>query len=190
MEQNHVETLSAIGRGEVSLGVKALWVGVFALLTAAGAQIEIPHQPVPYTLQTMFVLLSGALLGKRSGAASQIIYVCAGIAGLPVFAGFSSGLMRLVGPSGGYLLSFPVAAFTVGYIVDGKDQLFRTIVGMAAGLFVVFSLGTVHLNLVYYHDWSASILNGFLIFSWWDMLKLCGATLIYRQLSRHLSLPV
>ena len=187
MEHTHAETLPATGHEKTSLGVQALWIGVFAAFTVVGAQIEIPHQPVPYTLQTLFVLLSGAFLGKRNGAASQCVYLCAGAVGMPVFSGFGFGLARLLGPSGGFLLGFPVAAFIVGYLIDGKTQLFRTVVGMAAGLFVIFSLGTVQLNLVYYHSWSESILQGFLIFSWWDILKLGGATLIYQQLSRRIS---
>ena len=86
----------------------------FAALTAAGAQIEIPNSPVPFTLQTLFVLLSGALLGPRLGTVSMLAYLGAGAAGLPVFSSFGFGVARLLGPTGGYLLAFPAAAFVAG----------------------------------------------------------------------------
>lgn len=187
MQQPQAGTLTAEVGEKTSLGIQALWIGVFACFTAVGAQIEIPHQPVPYTLQTLFVLLSGAFLGKRNGAVSQLVYLGAGIIGMPVFSGFGFGMVRLLGPSGGYLLAFPLAAFAVGYLIEGKRQFVRTAAAMAAGLFVIFTLGTVQLNLVYEHSWSSAFVHGFLMFSWWDMLKLGGATLIYHQLSRSVT---
>ena len=165
-----------------SLLMELLFIGAFALLTGVGAQIEIPHQPVPYTLQTLFVLLSGALLGRRNGAASQVLYLIAGIAGLPVFSGLGFGIARLFGPTGGYLLAFPVAAFTVGYLAGDGKSFGRTLAAMATGLFVIFSLGTLQLNLVLIHDLPRAIEGGFLIFSWWDLLKLFAAATVARQL--------
>ena len=181
MQKDSTAVSTAITKDQGSILRQALWIGFFTVLTSVGAQVEIPHQPVPYTLQTFFVLLSGALLGKRNGAISQVVYLCAGIVGLPVFSGFGFGLLRVLGPTGGYLLSFPVAAFAVGYILEQHQSMFRTAVAMIVGLFVIFSLGTLQLNLVYYHDWQEALVHGFLIFSWWDVLKLCAAVAIYRQ---------
>ena len=172
--------------GKGSVKAQALLVVVFAGLTALGAQIELPHQPVPYTLQTFFVLLSGALLGRRNGALSQFTYLVAGAAGLPVFSALGFGAARLLGPTGGYLLSFPIAAFAVGYIIDGKPHIVRSVAAIATGLFVIFALGTVQLNFVFYHDWSKAFVNGFLIFSWWDVLKLAGAVAFVRQVGHRL----
>ncbi len=88
-------------------------------LTAAAAQVSIPlpFTPVPFTLQPMIVLLGGAALGARLGMASQVLYLLAGLAGLPVFAASTvlpPGMGRLLGPTGGYLLSYPIAAFVAG----------------------------------------------------------------------------
>ena len=177
-----LETIRVPAVQRRSLLMELLLIGGFALLTGIGAQIEIPHQPVPYTLQTMFVLLSGALLGKRNGAASQLLYLVAGIAGLPVFSGLGFGIARVLGPTGGYLLAFPVAAFTVGYLAGEGTSFGRTLAAMAAGLFIIFSLGTLQLNLVLVHDMRNAIASGFLIFSWWDLLKLAAAATIARQL--------
>lgn len=180
--------------------VQAFWVTTFAILTAVGAQIEIPHQPVPYTFQTFFVLLAGALLGKRNGFLSMGLYLTMGVAGLPVFSAGGFGFAKLMGPTGGYLLSFPIAAFLIGYLTSTKgaakivtarhaeNKFFAyawTFFAMSGGLLVVFTLGTIQLNVVYFHNWNDAFNAGFLIFSWWDVLKLCSATAIYQQLARR-----
>jgi len=97
------------------------WIVTFSILTALSAQVAVPTQPVPFTLQTMLVLLSGAFLGSRNGAYSQILYLVIGVIGVPVFAGFTFGVAKLFGPTGGYLLTFPFAAFLVGYILEKKN---------------------------------------------------------------------
>src|SRR5512147_2797212 len=106
-----------------TLATQAAWIGGFAAVTAIAAQLEIPHQPVPYTLQTLAVLLAGGLLGWRNGALSMFLYLAAGIAGAPVFSGAGFGLIRLLGPTGGYLLAFPVAAAVVGWMVERRQGL-------------------------------------------------------------------
>jgi biotin transport system substrate-specific component len=165
------------------IGVQAAWIAGFAALTALGAQIEIPHQPVPYTLQTLFVLLSGAVLGRRNGALSQLLYVALGMSGVPVFSSWGFGLARVLGPTGGYLLAFPVAAFAVGYLVREHRGFFRVLASMIVGLGIIFSLGTLQLNFVYFHDWSLAFSNGFLIFSWWDVVKLFAAATVAAKFS-------
>src|SRR6476620_11315612 len=97
-------------------GIRAASVLLLAALTAAAAQISIPlpFTPVPFTLQPMVGLLGGAALGARLGMAAQVLYLVAGIAGLPVFAAspvLPQGAFRLLGPTGGYLMSYPLAAF-------------------------------------------------------------------------------
>ena len=184
MEQPHDTAIGSFAVEKTSLYAQALWITVFAALTAIGAQIEIPHQPVPYTLQTLFVLLSGAFLGKRNGALSQALYLFGGLIGVPVFSGFGFGIARLIGPTGGYLISFPIAAFAVGYLLNKNPRVLRTIISMLVGLFIIFSLGTLQLNFVYYHNWSDAFTHGFLIFSWWDVMKLTAAVAIYHQFTR------
>ena len=95
---------------------QAFWILSFTFLTAIASQITIPIKPVPFTLQTMVVVLSGAFLGAKKGFYSQVIYLLAGCLGLPVFAQVPDatiGFARLFGPTGGYLLAFPAAAFEI-----------------------------------------------------------------------------
>jgi len=133
----------------------------------------------------MVVLLAGAFLGSRNGAMSQVLYLVAGVAGLPVFAGGAVGFMRLIGPTGGYLLAFPVAAALVGYLLRERHSLLVVTSSMAAGLLVIFAAGTVHLYAFTLRDMSSALVSGFLLFTWWDIVKLGAASMIYFELSKR-----
>lgn len=124
-------------------------VTLFATLTAVGARLVIHIGPVPLTLQVFFVLLSGMVLGRRLGAASQVAYVVAGISGIPVFASPPyAGAGYLMGPTGGYLVGFILAAYLTGLVTE-KWPCFRdrgfTVIGYAlagvVGLVAVYSIG-------------------------------------------------
>ena len=166
------------------------WIVLFAVLTAVGAQVQIPHQPVPFTLQTFFVLLSAAFLGSRNGSASQLLYLGVGLIGAPVFTAGGFGAARLFGPTGGYLLSFPIAALLVGYLVRQRRGFAWTLISMFLGMVVVFTVGTSFLNIFYLHNFKQAFVGGFLIFSWWDVVKLFAAAEIYSEFSkRYRKLP-
>jgi biotin transport system substrate-specific component len=165
--------------------VQLFWVGLFAAGTALSARLEIPHQPVPYTLQTLMVLLAGAFLGPRNGMLSQLAYIGAGVLGAPVFAGGAAGIARILGPSGGYILSFPVAAALVGYLVGRRHSFMQVALSMGAGLAVVFALGALHLFAFYTHSITTAFEAGVLIFSWWDLLKLSAASMIYLEMGKR-----
>ncbi len=169
---------------------QAGWISLFAALTALGAQVQIPHQPIPFTLQTFFVLLSGAFLGARNGFIAQLFYIGAGAIGLPVFTGATFGLVKLFGLTGGYLISFPIAAALIGYLVTIHKGYVWTIISMSFGLIVVFTVGSLYLNFIAIHNIQQAIISGFLIFSWWDILKLSAAAAIYNEFAkRYRTLP-
>jgi biotin transport system substrate-specific component len=162
-----------------------LWIVGFAAATAAGARLEIEHTPVPYTLQTLMVLLAGAFLGPRNGAASQLLYLAAGVLGAPVFSSGTFGIARLLGPTGGYLLAFPIAAYVVGSLVERKRALGWCVLSMGTGLLVIFLLGAGYLSAVHLRSFSAGFTSGFLLFSWWDLLKLGAAAAIYFEIAKR-----
>ena len=137
----------ATGNRRVAMPVAA---ALFALLTAVGAYVAVPLgiTPVPMTLQTLFVLLAGALLGPVAGASSQLLYLGLGVAGAPVFAMGAAGLPWIFGPTGGYLMSFPIAAALVGLIAGPKGDLVRTAAGLLAGTLVIFLMGSGWLAVV------------------------------------------
>src|SRR2546422_8738713 len=122
----------------------------FSLLTALAAQIVIPVGPVPITAQTFAVLLAGALLGSRLGAMAMIVYLIEGASGLPFFYHGHSGLGHLFGPTGGYLVAFPAAAFITGaFAENGWDRRFATaVVAMAVGSIVILLAGMAWVSVL------------------------------------------
>ncbi len=121
-----------------------VFAALFAALTGAVAwfKIPLPFTPVPITLQTLMVLLSGAMLGAYYGALAMLLYLIVGAIGLPVFAGGSSGVGALLGPTGGYLFSYPIAAFAIGKMLEKKKlNLFLRYFSFTIILFLVLLVG-------------------------------------------------
>ena len=140
----------------------------------------IPIEPVPITMQTLFVLLAGAVAGRKAGAASQILYAGAGAAGLPVFATGAAGLAVFGGATGGFLLSFLIVPFLVGSLIRRSNSM-----AWQAGVFslaslVIFVLGVSHVALCYTPSLSAAIGVGVVPFLPWAIFKVVAATSIYR----------
>jgi len=121
-----------------------------SLLIAVSAQLAAPIWPVPMTMQTLAVLLVGAALGARLGALAALLYLAEGAAGLPVFSGFAAGPAAFAGPTAGYLLAFPAAAFLAGWAADrGLARRARTsIAPMTAGTLVILCAGTLWLGVI------------------------------------------
>jgi len=153
-------------------------------LTAVAAQISIPlpFTPVPFTFQPMVVLLGAAALGPRLGMSSQILYLGLGFAGLPVFAAspvLPQGAARLLGPTGGYLMAYPFAAFVAGWLAQrGFDRRYVTaVISMLCGLAIVFTGGVLWLTIASRPPigLSAALAAGFVPFIIPDLLKLLVA---------------
>jgi biotin transport system substrate-specific component len=135
-----------------STGVRVAAVLFLTGLTAAASQVSVhlPFTPVPLTLQPMVVLVGAAALGARLGALSQILYLTLGVAGMQVFAASAilpPGVGRLLGPTGGYLMAYPIAAFVAGGLAErGFDRRYVTsVLSMLAGLCVLFAGGVTWL---------------------------------------------
>lgn len=144
------ETLLGVALAPLDLVRQVGLVIGFSLLMAAAAQVRIPIGPVPITGQTFVVLLTGALLGSRLGAAAMIAYLIEGAIGLPFFSGGNFGLLYLVGPTGGYLVAFPAAAFITGAFAEhGWDRRFLTAAAaMAIGSIVIMLSGWAWYSVV------------------------------------------
>lgn len=155
---------------------RVVTVGLAALVVAAAAQVAVPvpFSPVPMTLQPLAVIVVGALLGPTAGAAALVVYLMAGVAGLPVFSAGRAGAAWLVGPTGGYLLAFPVAAAVVGAIAgerEGRVPLLRLLLALAAGMGVIHAGGVAHLALLG-GDPAVAFRIGFVPFLTGDLLKI------------------
>jgi len=152
-----------------------------AVLVAAAAQVSIPlpGTPVPMTLQPMAVLLVGGLLGARLGALSMILYLAMGAAGLPVFTPTVPllGIARLFGPTGGYLLAYPVAAYAVGALVSpgrgpgARAPWLAAVLGVTSGLLLIHLGGLAQLAILT-GNLSAAARFGTVPFLLGDLLKI------------------
>jgi biotin transport system substrate-specific component len=157
---------------------------LMAAVTAVAAQISVPLFPVPFTLQVLAVVLSGLLLGSRYGALAQAIYVLLGVVGLPVFAGFKGGLGVVLGPTGGYLISYPVAAAIAGlaaYAVRNASRrraLWTSLLAGGAALVVIYLFGATWLAVVTKLPFAAALAQGVLPFVPFDLIKVALAALV------------
>jgi len=166
--------------------VQLFWVGLFAAGTALSARLEIHTSRSRTPLQTLMVLLSGAFLGPRNGMGEPDgATLRPGILERRYLRGGGAGIARILGPSGGYILSFPLAAALVGYLVGRRHSLIQVALSMGAGLAVVFLLGALHLFAFYHPQYCHSVRGGVLIFSWWDLLKLSAASTIYFEMGKR-----
>src|SRR6185312_4957292 len=163
---NTASRLSRVARaaGPVALG---------ALLVAVAAQVvvPVPFTPVPMTLQPLAVLVVGALLGAAAGASALILYIALGALGLPVFAAGGSGMLHLIGPTGGYLLAFPVAAGVTGALVrPAASSVLRVLLACAIGMVIIHVGGVAQLALLG-GDPGTAFRIGFVPFLTGDLLK-------------------
>jgi biotin transport system substrate-specific component len=181
--------LSTVAAGaQLDRYLRAAAVVFVAALTAAAAQVSIPlpFTPVPFTLQPMVVLLGGAALGPRLGMASQALYLLIGVAGFPVFAAspvLPQGVGRLLGPTGGYLLSYPIAAWLTGALAERRfDRRYLTsVLAMSAGLAVIFAFGVIWLAWFarpVSRGFSSALATGLYPFVPADLIKVCIASAI------------
>lgn len=154
----------------------------FAVVIAATSRLEIhlPFTPVPITLQTLFVLLTGAALGSKRGAMATLAYLAAGAAGLPVFSGGAAGIAPLLGFTAGYLWAFPIAAFVVGWLCERRlDRSFWTsAVAMLPGSLIIYAVGVSWLAVVAHLNLYQAFVAGMLPFIPGDLLKLLVAALL------------
>jgi biotin transport system substrate-specific component len=156
----------------------AVLVVLFSAFVALTAQVEMPLWPVPLTLQTLGVLFTGAVLGSRRGALALLLYLTEGALGLPVFAGGASGVGYMLGPTGGYLVGFVVAAGVVGWLAQrGWDRrLVWAAVAMVIGNVIIYACGVAWLAVFLGDLWGA-LVKGMLLFVVGDLIKIAVAAL-------------
>lgn len=157
---------------------------LMAAVTAVSAQIVIPFFPVPFTLQVFAVVLAGLLLGPRYGALAMAIYLLIGAVGVPVFSEFRGGLGHLLGPTGGYLVSYPLSAAIAGLAAYATVNAIRRralVLSFAAGtaaLFVIYVFGMTWLMVVAQLPLAVAFVQGVAPFVAFDLIKVGLAALV------------
>ena len=161
-------------------------IALFAALLAVGSWISIPIGPVPITLQTMFLTLAGLILGPRDGALAALLFLAAGLLGLPVFSGGKGGLAVFLGPTGGFMLAFPVTAWICG-LAGGKRKtaLPRAVALCCLGGAIMYAAGALRLMQVMDISLTQALWVGVIPFLPGGALKLWAALAAQRYLARQ-----
>ncbi|WMJ78901.1 MULTISPECIES: biotin transporter BioY [unclassified Sedimentibacter] len=168
-------------------------IGMFSALTAIGAFLTIPVGPVPITLQSFFVLLSGIMLGSKKAMYSQLVYILLGLAGLPIFSGFSGGLQHVLKPSFGFLIGYIFAAYITGKIAEKNSTAKNLLLAVFAGTAVLYAIGIPYmyyiLNIMLAKNFTmAQILNmGMFMFIPGDTLKAAVAVFAGEKIKARLT---
>lgn len=166
LESGHDSTSqSRLGRRLASVGIGAAFVAL-----SAQVLVPVPFSPVPMTLQPLAVLIVGGLLGPRGGAEALGLYLAMGLAGLPVFAGGTAGALHLIGPTGGYLIAFPVAAAATGGLLRNPRSLWQAVIACVVGMLIIHLGGAAWLAAIG-NDPAVALRVGVLPFLAGDVLK-------------------
>ena len=158
-----------------------LLIATGALFIYLTARLAIPRDPVPWTGQTFGVLVVGGALGARRGFAAAALYILLGVVGLPFFAEGKGGTAVLLGPSGGYLIGFLLAATIVGRLAElGWDRrLGGALAMMLIGSFVIYAVGLPWLSYTRHLSTAETVADGLTPFLLWDAAKLVVAAGIF-----------
>ncbi len=176
------QTLPAASRSRAASAARFAGMALLgSWLLAASAQVSLPMWPVPATLQSLVVLLLGALGGPVAGLAAVVAYLAQGLAGLPVFANGAAGPAALAGPTGGYLIGFALAAWLAGF-ARGQGFVRQAVVLLAAHL-LLFVPGLAWLAA--YVGPARAFEAGFLLFVPGTLVKTALALALLRALARR-----
>ena len=160
-------------------------LGSFFLAVSSKIYIPLPFTPVPITAQTLAVFLIGSSMGRIRGSISVLTYTGAGILGLPVFAGGSGGIARIIGPTGGYILGFLLAAYVIGYLAErGWDRNFRTsFIALLTGNIMIYLPGIIQLSI--FTGWKNALRLGVYPFIIGDLVKILVAGACFPLIWRY-----
>lgn len=162
-----------------------LGIAAFVIMTSVSAYVAVPlpGTAVPMTLQSLFVILAGAVLGPWAGAAAMVSYLGVGLAGAPVFSVGHAGIAWLLGPTGGYLIAFPAAACAVGLLAGGRDSGGLRILGaLLVGTVVIFIGGVAQLLVITQQSFATVFALGVAPFMVGGVIKALIALVVTRQI--------
>jgi len=158
---------------------------LFTAIVAVCAQISIQIGPVPFTLQVLAIFLASLILPPKYAFLSLLVYDLLGAVGVPVFAGFTGGLSKFAGPTGGYLIAFPIAAFVTSYINTKKpikNEAVNAILALILGLAIIYIFGFLYLSWAAHMTLKKAFAAGVAPFIIPDIIKLAIAYLIARAI--------
>ena len=157
--------------------VTAVMAAVIAVLSPFS--VTIPISPVPISLATLGIYFSAYILGAKYSAISVVIYVLLGIIGLPIFTGFTGGIGKIMGPTGGYIISYVFLAIIAGTIIEKNyENIIICFLGMFVGTIILYIVGTLWLAFVTNMTFEAALLAGVVPFIPGDVVKMLMACMV------------
>lgn len=165
---------------------------IVALMTAvtciaAPFSIPLPFTPVPISLTNLVIYISCCILGAKKGTISFLLYLLIGLIGLPVFSGFSGGLTKLAGPTGGYLIGFIFCAVFTGLFTEKfEDRIYMYPVGMIIGTIICYGFGTAWLAFQMKLGFVQALFMGVIPYLIGDVLKIVVSTVLGYTLRNRL----
>jgi len=161
-------------------------ISLFVALIASLSQLSIPLPGgVPFTMQTFIVPFSAAILGAKRGAIAAIVYLLLGAIGLPVFTQFGGGLGRIIGPWGGFLLSYPIMSLIVGFSADKQKKVWLAI-GLVLGMLINLTMGMFQFAFVTNQSLEAAFLAAVMPFILFELIKIAFVFTIAPALRKRL----
>ena len=165
---------------------------LMAALICIFAPMSVPIGPIPVSLTNLILYFAIFIIGTRGTMISYIVYLLIGIVGLPVFSGYSGGLAKIAGPTGGYLLGFIPMILIMGFSYkyfrckDSKTEIIITMIGMIAGTFIAYVFGTIWFILQMECEWGYALSVCVIPFIPFDLLKMVIANIIGRKVRKPL----
>ena len=163
-------------------------IALMAAVTCVAGPLTIPIGPVPVSLVPLVIYLSVYILGTKKGTLSLLIYLLIGAVGVPVFSGFTGGLGKLAGPTGGYMIGYIFMALIAGWFIHRfYDKVVIQFLGMVLGLAVLYAFGTAWLSVSAHMTFAAALTVGVLPFIVFDLIKIVIAIVLGRAVRKRLS---
>lgn len=171
-----------------SIGTKSLTtIAVMTTILCVLAPLSIPIGPIPISLATFVIYLSIFVLGQKKSTICVLLYLLLGFVGLPVFSGYSGGFAKLFGPTGGYLLAYPVLTLVSGYGIDRfRNKKAYSVLSLIIGTVLLYLIGTFVLSQVAHMDFSKAAALGIYPFLIGDLVKILIAVFIGDNLRQRL----
>ena len=193
MKREHTVTKAQPGVESLAQTHKIVWISLFAALIAVGSYAHFPLGPVPISLQVLFVLMAGLVLGPQGGLLAVGLYMLAGLVGLPVFYGGHGGLGHVLGPTGGYLIGFIPAVLIAGW---GGQRVVKKPLPWVAGILItvgayctIYAVGLFWLKQVLDIGWVKAASVGMFPFLFSDILQIAICISVVRYMQKHDLVP-
>ncbi|MDZ7759405.1 MAG: biotin transporter BioY [Desulfovermiculus sp.] len=193
MTTEHTVGTSQAGEGSLIQTHNMVWISLFAALMVVGSYAHFPLGPVPISLQVLFVLMAGFVLGLKGGSLAVGLYILAGLVGLPVFYGGHGGLGHVLGPTGGYLVGFIPAVVITGWggqKIRKQPLPWTAGVGIALGAYLaIYAVGLTWLRQILDIGWAKAATIGMFPFLPSDVLQIIICISAVRYMQKHGLVP-